>query len=871
MAFPQQLRGKQAHVDGPTFLTYTPDGKKLITTGVDPFCRVFSHGSDEEPTNVDDCQENNTAVAAGNDFFITGSEDGTVSKYSLESNRFEEILVRSTLPVRDVALSPDGNWVAVASDELVVYVVNTKDMLQVKRLRDQNRSVKHVSFDRTGTRLAVSCTDGIVYIYDMELEEPEMIKKVESMIKILEPESGLSSKVLWHPDGRAFAAPTGLREMQVMSTNDWEQQRSFKTGHSADITAAAWSPNGALLATTSSDLCLSLWDVKTQKLLKKYDDIKATIQAIAWHPTENTLSYTQIDGRLYIHNDFVPPEHANILQKPIQPAPFFHDPSEGRSNAATTALANGTKYNLPERRQREDTVDSLDSLLGPEFQDDEQDEEMADFVVDDDGAGYAPAVNGHGKRTNGHLGPLESLSKRRSYTSAIFKPQLHEPFQPGATPWRGNRRLLCCSLIGYVSTISQEGDHHTVEVKFYDEYTHRNFHFTDIYLYDKAGLNDHGTLFSCQPKDGNPARIYYRPHETWTTRTDWRTDLPAGESVAAIALSESYVVVTTSTNYVRIFSLFGLPVRVYRQKSSPAVTCAAWRDYVLTVGNGPVGGDGTAQLLYTIENVKRDEVYQSEDIVALPPNTNLTSVFFSADGDPYIYDSDGVLLTLLHWRTNGQARWVPMLDTKCLSRRLGGGKEESYWPVCVARDANDKHVFHCMILKGSEKYPTNPPPMLSEFPLEVPLSSSIDKAREREREEDKETMSDDEDGSSRKAENQQQMLENQYVLLSTLHSQLSETLSHTRPTLDQKRDLVNKEVEIDKTLLQLLNFECAAVAEDRGMKALELVTLMKDTNGKMLEFALKVAERYRKEVLMEKIRDLQEKKLMGGEDDGDFV
>jgi chromosome transmission fidelity protein 4 len=51
-----------------------------------------------------------------NDFFITGSEDGTVSKYSLESNRFEEILVRSTLPVRDVALSPDGNWIAVASE-----------------------------------------------------------------------------------------------------------------------------------------------------------------------------------------------------------------------------------------------------------------------------------------------------------------------------------------------------------------------------------------------------------------------------------------------------------------------------------------------------------------------------------------------------------------------------------------------------------------------------------------------------------------------------------------------------------------------------------------------------------------------------------
>lgn len=39
-----------------------------------------------------------------------------MSRYSLEGNKFEEILVRTTLPVRDVALSPDGNWIAVASE-----------------------------------------------------------------------------------------------------------------------------------------------------------------------------------------------------------------------------------------------------------------------------------------------------------------------------------------------------------------------------------------------------------------------------------------------------------------------------------------------------------------------------------------------------------------------------------------------------------------------------------------------------------------------------------------------------------------------------------------------------------------------------------
>jgi chromosome transmission fidelity protein 4 len=354
--------------------------------------------------------------------------------------------------------------------------------------------------------------------------------------------------------------------------------------------------------------------------------------------------------------------------------------------------------------------------------------------------------------------------------------------------------------------------------------------------------------------------IYYRPHETWTNRTDWRTNLPAGESVTAIALSDSYVCVTTSANYVRIYSLFGLPIRVYRQKSSPAVTCAAWRDYILTIGNGPIQSDLSTQLLYTIENIKHDTIYQDSDILALPPNTQLTSVFFSSEGDPYIYDSSGVLLTCLGWRTTGQARWVPMLDTKCLSRLATGGKEESYWPVGVASDGTDVK-FHCMIIKGKEKYPSAPVPHLTEFGFEIPLSSATEKKKPAAAEED---LDDNEAG--KKSETTQQTHEQAFILSSVLHTQLSHTISHVRPTASQRDALSTLEVGIDRALLQLLGLECLA-GEDHGMKALEIVSLMRDANGKMLDLAGKVAARYGRDVLGEKIRELAERRALGDEDD----
>jgi hypothetical protein len=46
--------------------------------------------------------------------------------------------------------------------------------------------------------------------------------------------------------------------------------------------------------------------------------------------------------------------------------------------------------------------------------------------------------------------------------------------------------------------------------------------------------DDNGTLFSAPPNPitRQPATIFYRPHEHWTSsRPDWRATLPEGEDI----------------------------------------------------------------------------------------------------------------------------------------------------------------------------------------------------------------------------------------------------------------------------------------------------------------------------------------------------
>ncbi|KAJ5595877.1 hypothetical protein N7450_002335 [Penicillium hetheringtonii] len=797
-------RGRPAHTPGTTVLTYTPDGRRIITGGSNSAIRIYTVDEDGEPQTVDDGMDGHVGVAATNKYFVMGSEDGNVWQYDAVTGKSGPILTRCALPIRDLALSRDGEWVAVASDDLTVKLVKVEDMSQIKYLREQQKSAKHVTFDPNGRYVAVSSTNGLLYIYSLAEDEPELIQKLDGVIRQLEPESEATSRAVWHPDGTAFAVAEATRDVAIYSVSQWKKEKTFANGHTGEITALSWSPNGALLVTAGADKQIVLWETKTQSILQRYDF--GNVINIAWHPTKNSLSFTTSDGELFIHDNFVPKSHEAQLLKSLQAAPIFAGPLTDVSNNVQQTLADRSKEKM-RKPVRAGTPDSLDDILGG-------DEEMEDFVDDDDGAGYAEELNAHGKRPNGHLDDLDGPDAKRLYSGAV-QPKSHPPLQPGSTPWAGNRRYLCLNLTGAVWTVDQE-THHTVTVEFYDRELHRDFHFTDPYQYDKACLNDNGTLFSNNPSDGSPATIFYRPHETWTTRADWRTQLPEGEMVRALALSESYIVAVTTKGYVRVYTLFGTPYRVYRQKSQ-AVTCAAWRDYIMTIGNGSVSADGRyATLHYTVENVKRDEICQNEDVVALPPGAQLQSVFFTDTGDPCVYDSTGVLVILQHWRTPGQARWVPLLDTKQLSRLAGGRKEETYWPVAV------------------------------------PISSNPSKGPE-------------EDGADA---NQSSRFEEGFVRGSLLLSLFRDLLASTNATSGQRAELARKELELDKTLLQMLAIECRE-GEERGMKALELVNLMTDRNGKMVEAAAKVAERYGRGVLEDKIRNLAERRVSGMDDDDD--
>jgi chromosome transmission fidelity protein 4 len=118
-AAPARLIPSYPHVAGRTKLAYSHDGRFLITAGADQLIRKFHVDEEsEEPQTYEQHTEPVTAIAASRNAFASASEDCTVNLFGMREPSSEppRMLTRCTLPIRDVAFSPNGEWLGVASE-----------------------------------------------------------------------------------------------------------------------------------------------------------------------------------------------------------------------------------------------------------------------------------------------------------------------------------------------------------------------------------------------------------------------------------------------------------------------------------------------------------------------------------------------------------------------------------------------------------------------------------------------------------------------------------------------------------------------------------------------------------------------------------
>ncbi|KAG0167035.1 hypothetical protein DFQ30_006473 [Apophysomyces sp. BC1015] len=811
------LEPRFAHAIGPAVCAYTTDGSHLITGGGDSMIRVFNASLDKRDTEaktIDQHSEAIRTIAVHKDNFATAGDDGVVALFRSATATFEKLLVRSTVPVRCLAYSNSGSKIAIAADEDIIRIVLVRDISKVIILRGHTRSVRYVAFDPLGDYLISSGCEGDVRIWDIEPAEGEArcIQTLSSITKAVLPDSMLQSTVAWKPD-----------VIHVYSRTVWIEIYTLDNGHVDDVITLAWSPNGQYLASTAMDNQVIIWNVSKKAIVRKY--ITAVhCTGISWHPTSNELAFTDADGMFTLWDDVIPLNQG------------FEHPAQNLRRISNKELANlfeddddldgevDVSRRVVEEEKGENVEDDIDMMS-----------EMDDFVIDDDGAGYAETGQERERRTR-----APAIS-RENTVRTVAAPR----FQPGSTPFRntesnhsaapqeGARRYLAFNLLGVIYTIFQ-GTHSIVNVEFHDHSQYRNFHFTDYLNYSMGAVGEKGAVFavegSNEPKkrheneeesedDGEEEReeqkgansmLHYRPLSNWANNAEWTVQLPKGENVLSIAINNVSVIATTSAGYVRIFSLSGVQRHIFRLDS--VVTVAGAADLAFFVYSvGPCFKE-QHNLEFLLMNTDTCEILQ-KDKVPISKNSELTWAGFSETTQPAIYDSKSIMCVLHRQRRPGQAAWVPVFDGEATA--AARKKTEKYWA-------------------GSNEHPFFPRPAVSDIELQMP------------------TLQVDSDSGR---------LEEQYLRthIMTLHERDEAEATGTED--EYYKEFSRADMEMDKALLQLIQLACKA---DKVQRALDLASALHSSRS--VDAAIKIATFHHITSLAERFTRIKESKFMGGED-----
>jgi WD40 repeat protein len=205
-------------------------------------------------------------------YLASASDDNTVRLWDARSGALLGTCEGHASSVQNVAWSPDGSCVASASLDKTVMVWDAHSGDQLYSCTDHTHYVKVVAWSPDGSVLASASDDKTIRLWDARSG------------RLLHTHIGHNSwvrAVAWSPDGRRLASASGDNTVGLWNARSGHLQH-ICIGHTHVVNAVVWSPDGSRLASASGDNTVGLWDANSGQLLHTCTGHTSYVEDVVW-------------------------------------------------------------------------------------------------------------------------------------------------------------------------------------------------------------------------------------------------------------------------------------------------------------------------------------------------------------------------------------------------------------------------------------------------------------------------------------------------------------------------------------------------------------------------------------------------------------
>jgi RNA polymerase sigma factor (sigma-70 family) len=157
-------------------------------------------------------------------------------------------------------ISPNGKWVAIASDDPVVWLFDTATGAPIREFRGHRLEVTCVTFSPDGRFLASGCALGAINLWDAE--SGKLIRSFESAAPAVRT-------LAFTPDGKVLLSGGEDKLLHMWDVSSGKEIRKLP-GHQETVVSVAISPDGQWAVSGSTDTTVRLWELATGKAIREF-------------------------------------------------------------------------------------------------------------------------------------------------------------------------------------------------------------------------------------------------------------------------------------------------------------------------------------------------------------------------------------------------------------------------------------------------------------------------------------------------------------------------------------------------------------------------------------------------------------------------
>ena len=254
-----ELRG---HTDGIIDATFSPDGRRVVTT----------------------------------------SDDGTARVWSVDDKDQTELLCvfdEHTGGVVTAEFSPDGRLMATAGNDGRVLIWEADTGTVELELTGHAGALGQLSWHPDREELAVASGGGVIQVFDVSVEGSREVLTIdtESVIRRADVSANgeLIATISDDQTARIFSARTGDLLAELRPTGD--ELPESNEGWIVPDEDIRFSPDNRFVA-VANDRGVSVWDVRTEVEVMRLDDLDVRVHSLAWSPDGEQIATVGQDGTL---------------------------------------------------------------------------------------------------------------------------------------------------------------------------------------------------------------------------------------------------------------------------------------------------------------------------------------------------------------------------------------------------------------------------------------------------------------------------------------------------------------------------------------------------------------------------------------------